>query len=709
MQPIPFQPIPVPVPMRPLPPQPVPIQFVPSQPGFMYFGEFSRNFWQQMPQPNYAGTFNPYAFPGAPVNTAGATRQSPAKAPAKVPDNDLTPDQFTANNLGQENLDRIVSKYGADIDDIYRLSPGQKWMFGRAQKVTNAFFLQMFFKVTMNLKPSTFRRKLDEVSLKRTNLRTAFAYRGMDEPYQVVLKNRRPELRFIDRSDKTIEELREELEDFRISDRRRGFDLENDPLLRITIFSTAEKDTYAIVSSQPHINDDGASEMMMFKEIFVDYALGDKIKLPEIGTGSYQNYAKWLESLDRESELKYWKELLADAPQTRLPGRIDTNLEPEINTLLLTFSPEEDAVIPKLQTRYGATLNSIAQSAWGVMLQKIYNTDDVVFGSITSGRSSEVQDSNQITGGFVNAFPVRVKTREKENFSELIKRVQSQIFQSQEKAHFSPDELGEKLGRKTAIFDHLLNFHNFAGAEQKKMPALPGFTILGADNFDNLSTGFCLYFQKRDNKFQCLFTYDRHLFTKRKIELLMSCYKQVFQQILADENKELLVEDIQCPDIIAFLSTALDDLEEQEKIQSFLENIPLFEGVEDAAVAALAKEVVIKDYADNDEILHENQVSKGLDIVMSGFVESFRTARNGWTSSLLVLHSGNIVSATGILDNMPSYTGATAVSDEVSILHIPKETAVNFFARCPRTALNLIKDREETAKKFSFFWINADG
>ena len=679
------------------------------QPGFMPYGQRAWNPWQQFQQPNYAGVWNQIAASQSSKKNAVQKKQSPVKEPAKIKRNELTPEQFTAKELNQETLDKIISKYGADIEDIYHLSPGQKWMFGRARKVTNAFFLQMFFKVTMDLKPATFRQKLDEVSLKRTNLRTAFAYRGLEEPYQVVLKNRRPELRFIDRSDKTIEELQEELEEFRVSDRRRGFDLENDPLLRITIFSTAEENTYAIISSQPHINDDGASEMMMFKEIFIDYALGDKVKLPEIGIGSYQNYAKWLEGLDRDSELKYWKELLANAPQTHLPGRINTNLDPEVNSLLLSFSPEEDAIISKLQTRYGATLNSIAQSAWAVMLQKIYNTTDIIFGSITSGRSAAVQGSNQITGGFVNAFPVRVQAKDKETFASLVKRVQLQILQSQEKAHFSPDELGEQIGIKTAIFDHLLNFHNFAGTEQKNLPSLPGFTILGTDAFDNLSTGFCLYFQMRENKFHCLFTYDRHVFTERKIRLLMDCYRQVFQQILADESKELLAENIQCPDIISFLSTALDDLEEQEKIQSFLRTLPLFEGISDAAIISLAKEVIIKHYTDNDEILRENKISKGLEIVMSGFVESFRTARNGWINSLLILRPGNIISATGVLDNVPSYIGASAASSEVSILHIPKDTIIKFFEDYPRAALNLVREQEELAKKFSFFWINADG
>lgn len=82
------------------------------------------------------------------------------------------------------------------------------------------------------------------------------------------------------------------------------------------------------------------------------------------------------------------------------------------------------------------------------MLQKIYNTDDVVFGSIISGRSAAVQGNNQMTGGFVNAFPVRLKSNSDELFSDLVKRIRLQILESQENAHFSPDEIGERLGKK---------------------------------------------------------------------------------------------------------------------------------------------------------------------------------------------------------------------------------------------------------------------
>ena len=663
--------------------------------------------WPFVWQPRYPAAVNqPYA-PAA-NRYAAPAKQAPAKQPAVPEKTGLKPEQFAARDLDQDSLDRIISKYGSDIDDIFPLSPGQKWMFGQAPKVTSAFFLQMVFKITMDLKPSTFRQKVDEVSLKRPNLRTAFAYRDMKKPYQVVLRNRRPELRFIDRSDKTMEDLQQELDEFCIADRRRGFDLENDPLLRITVFSTAEENTYAIVSSQPHINDDGASEMLVFKEIYVDYALGGKIKLPEIGIGSYRDYVKWMDGLDRESVYEYWENLLSGAPETHLPGRVCTSLEAEMNTLLLSFSPEEDSVIAKLPARYRATLNSIAQTAWGIMLQKIYHTKDVVFGSITSGRSAEVKDSNQITGGFVNAFPVRVQTDKDETFAALVKRVQLQILHSQEMAHLSPDEMQERLGRKTPIFDHLLNFHNFAGSAPKTLPPLPGFTILGIDTYDNLSTGFCLYFQLREGKLHCLFSYDRHMFSERKIRQLMNCYRRVFQQILKDEDQSLSVEQIRCPDIVSFISANRDDIEEQERIRSFLKSLPLFEGLDEAGLKSLAKDVIIQHHTGNDVILRERSAAKGLDIVMEGFVETFRTAKNGWDSPMMILRPGRILTAAGVLEHMPVYFGARAASDEVTVLHIPMASCLRFIDTNPRLALNLLREEEELVQRFSYVWINAD-
>lgn len=169
-----------------------PYQVFPWRPGYFYRPISFPQPW--MPQQGYYVPVQqpetPQPFMKPPGSSYGrATEERPSQASAPVQSKELTPELFTAQDLDQETLDKIISKYGADIEDIFHLSPGQKWMFGRAQTVTNAFFLQVVFKVTMDLKPASFRQKLDEVSLKRSSLRTAFAYRDLKEPYQALSRD----------------------------------------------------------------------------------------------------------------------------------------------------------------------------------------------------------------------------------------------------------------------------------------------------------------------------------------------------------------------------------------------------------------------------------------------------------------------------------------------------------------------------------------
>lgn len=623
----------------------------------------------------------------------------------------ISPGDFTAKDLTQESLDAIITKYGTDIEEIFNLAPGQEWMFGRARKVTNAFFLQTYMKITMPLKPAEFRQKVDEVSLKRINLRTAFAYRGMDKPYQVVLRNRRPELEFIDRSRHTLDELEEEINKFRASDRRRGFDLEKDPLLRITIFSTAEKDTYAVIMSQPHINDDGQSEALIMKDIFIDYVLDGKFpmpQMPQLAPGVYQNYAEWLEKIDKDSELRYWEELLSGSKMTRLPGRLESSLDPVMNTQIMKIDPGEGRRIQELSSRYRATMNSIAQTAWGVMLQKLYRRDDAMFGSITSGRTAEVSGNDMMTGGFVNAFPVRVKCGEDMSFAELTGEVQKQILISQTKAHCSPDEIGERLGFDGPVFDHLLNFHNFGGGKPDRMPALPGFSVLGYEFFDNLSTGFCLYFRTDGSSLLCQFTYDGRSFSDRKIRMLMKCYRTVLEQIIADESATLKVGDIQCPDITCFLDAEDVEAEERQGIASFLRSLPLFDGVDDDCVLRFADAAELNTFTEGDVIIRERTYTDGISIVMDGFVEEYRSSASGWINTLSSLRSGRLLTASGILNDVKTYSGFSAISDEVRIIRIPKENMLKLTDEYPAVLYNILREAYNTAGRYSMLWVNSD-
>lgn len=449
--------------------------------------------------------------------------------------------QYMSKNLDPESLGKIIEKYGDKIEAIYPLSPGQAWMLEVTKRFSDVFFLQNVVKFEAPPLPGTGEELLLNLVKKRQNLRTAFVFRGMKTPFQVVLKDRKPEVTLIHRPNRTIEELSDEIDAFCEADRTRGFDPEEDSLLRITVFA-AKNNGRAFIVSRPHLIDDGESYALLGKDLILDGLLKGKLCTGNSKKAAYQDYVRWLEGRDCEKDLSYWKELLKEGEMTALPNRLSSGKKMDMRTLVHSFSKEKTKDIQALPGRYNATLNSILHTLWGILLSGYTGKKDIVFGTISSGRSMEVAEINQISGCFINAFPVRVEVKEDEFFGALARRVQKQILISREYAYLSPGELGRKLGNEEGFFDHLLNFHNFQGASimdviRKKSP---GYTFLGDETYDNLSTGFCLYFDTIEERFTCTFCYDANQFSEEWICILERSFVRMIEQILSDGDQSLL-------------------------------------------------------------------------------------------------------------------------------------------------------------------------
>ncbi|WP_156029271.1 condensation domain-containing protein, partial [Bacillus gaemokensis] len=76
------------------------------------------------------------------------------------------------------------------------------------------------------------------------------------------------------------------------------------------------------------------------------------------------------------------------------------------------------------------TLNTLMQTAWGVLLQRYNNSTDAVFGSVVSGRPSEILGVENIVGLFINTIPVRIRCDAEDSFVEVMKKNQKQAVAS---------------------------------------------------------------------------------------------------------------------------------------------------------------------------------------------------------------------------------------------------------------------------------------
>jgi len=97
-------------------------------------------------------------------------------------------------------------------------------------------------------------------------------------------------------------------------------------------------------------------------------------------------------------------------------------------------------------------------------LGRYNNTDDVVFGSVVSGRNPEVQGVEKIVGLFINTIPVRISYGDNPSFSELLLRVQKTWLDSEKYSACSLAKIRSQNGKEKLI-DHVIAF--------EKLPVRP--------------------------------------------------------------------------------------------------------------------------------------------------------------------------------------------------------------------------------------------
>ncbi|WP_142332382.1 condensation domain-containing protein, partial [Bacillus cereus] len=102
----------------------------------------------------------------------------------------------------------------------------------------------------------------------------------------------------------------------------------------------------------------------------------------------------------------------------------------------------------------------------GVLLQRYNNSTDVVFGSVVSGRPSEIVGVQNIIGLFINTIPVRIRCEAEESFVEVMKRNQKQAIASHAYDTYPLYEIQTQTEQKQNLINHIMVFENYPLEQQ---------------------------------------------------------------------------------------------------------------------------------------------------------------------------------------------------------------------------------------------------
>ncbi len=318
----------------------------------------------------------------------------------------------------------MISK--EQIADIYQLSPMQKGMLFHNLQDPTSYVCQSSYTIKGALKIDILEKSINELVIQHPVLRTAFIYEEGEEPLQVVLKERRIDIDYKDiRQTGNDAEWEKEILKTQKECKERGFDLATDSLFTLSLLQTGEE-TFILIWTFHHILMDGWCISILIKEfyrLYYAYVNGESVTLPP--PMPYKDYILWLGKRDKEQSMSFWKTYLRDYEQeVNIPSVADkSNTGSYIADRVYktyTFGYEMVQRITELAIRRKITVNILLQAVWGIVLSKYNNSNDIVFGSVMSGRPSDLTGIDTAVGLFINTVPVRVRYETGTSFDQLI-------------------------------------------------------------------------------------------------------------------------------------------------------------------------------------------------------------------------------------------------------------------------------------------------
>jgi amino acid adenylation domain-containing protein len=434
-----------------------------------------------------------------------------------------------------------------NIENIYDLSPMQEGMLfhSLAGAHNDPYCFQHTYGIRGNLNVSAFSRAWQQVVDRHQILRTAFHWDKTDNPLQIVFRRVNLAIEQEDWRGLSPDEGRERLEAYCRSDRERGFDLSKAPLMRLTLIRMTE-DTYEFIWTFHHILLDGWSMPILINDVSVFYeAFRQNKELAWPPPRPFSNYIAWLQKQDISKAEQFWRRILkgvkAPAPLALLGGGTTIQWSGH-GEEFIQLTKTAVSALRSLARQQQMTANTIVQGAWALLLCYYSKDQDVIFGTVVSGRPPNLEGVETMVGLFINTLPTRVQVTPEAKLIPWLKNLQAQQVEARD-YEYSPLVQVKKWAdapRGWPLFESTVNFGNFpisvASDSLKEIQSNLSFfqpRVLEKNTYPlGLNTSL-------DSETTLTIRYDRGRFDASAIKRALANLRALIESILADPERTL--------------------------------------------------------------------------------------------------------------------------------------------------------------------------
>jgi hypothetical protein len=429
------------------------------------------------------------------------------------------------------------------IEDVYRLSPLQEGLLFHALYDTEVGAYQLQDYCTMsNLDASLFVRAWQQVVDRHPVLRTAFVWKNVTNPVQIVGRQVQMPALLEDWRGITPQEQEARLRVYLHEDRVQGFKLSKAPLMRIALFRIGEE-TYKFVWSHHHLLLDGWSRNLMLREVFAFYEVfreGRNMTLPP--RPPFKNYIQWLQEQDLAAAADFWRQALKgiSAPNGGKFGDFTSGQScgDGHGERRLRLNEETTDRIRALARSNQLTLNTLAQGAWALLLSSVGGIEDVVFGITVSGRPAELPGIETMIGMFINTLPVRITIRPEARLISWLHELQRYNAELRQFEYTPLVQIHKwsELPRGKPLFETLFVFENQPGGGDEDKPSSIRVSDVSGSEWNNFPLTLVVAPGK---SLSAQIFHDRQRLQSESAARLLEVFGRILTEIADDPTRQL--------------------------------------------------------------------------------------------------------------------------------------------------------------------------
>lgn len=380
-----------------------------------------------------------------------------------------TPNDYGLNGLVHYDELKTFKElpHAYEIEDIYKLSPLQEGLLFHSLygKDLNAYILQLSFDLIGDFNLDHFKAAWNLVIKKHSILRTSFFPETMGVPVQCVYTDVDIPLTVIDyRGQENIEE---EIKTYIDKDANTPFNMEEAPLFRLTLVRQSEENTKLIFTNH-HILSDGWSSPIIFGEFITNYQslVHGEVPVTTNQKDDYKDYITYLSKKDRFETLSYWRNHLSNLESPSLLPFLDASKKHNTTfgntSMILTKGKEYVHKLEKFAQDNRITINTIVQGIWSYLLSQYTNNETVAFGTVISGRPTELKEVETRVGLYINTIPLCTTLKGETDIITWLTDLQKNYTTSREEyGHSSLADIQKQSVIRRDLFDSLLVFENY--------------------------------------------------------------------------------------------------------------------------------------------------------------------------------------------------------------------------------------------------------